>query len=200
MNMVLNIKNDMAELDELHRFVEEVGRTLGLSKKCIFEINIALEEVFSNSVAYAYEDDRDHEIKITVIPPVNGSLVLRIEDNGKSYNPIKVAEPELKYDLEKCGIGGLGLHLVKNLMDDIRWLQFLVVGLHAVLLVALFAPLKPPQGRRDTLDQLEEMAQQKQLEKMTYIALSIDPGEFCLYPAPWSPGGLQGEYDASTLI
>jgi quinol-cytochrome oxidoreductase complex cytochrome b subunit len=55
---------------------------------------------------------------------------------------------------------------------DIRWMQFLVVGLLAVLLAALFVPLRPPRGRDETLDQLEEMAKQKQLEKMTYITLS----------------------------
>jgi hypothetical protein len=69
--------------------------------------------------------------------------------------------------------GGVWIRPFGPVLADIRWLQFLVVGLLAVLLVALFAPLKPPQGRHDTLDQLEEMVQQKELEKMTYIALGM---------------------------
>lgn len=69
--------------------------------------------------------------------------------------------------------GGVWVRPFGPVLADIRWMQFLVVGLLAVFLAALFAPLKPPRGRHDTLDQLEEMARQKQLEKMTYIALGI---------------------------
>jgi hypothetical protein len=67
--------------------------------------------------------------------------------------------------------GGVWVRPFGPALADIRWLQFLVVGLLAVLLVSLFVPLKPPQGRNETLDQLEEMAHQKQLEKMTYKTL-----------------------------
>ena len=67
--------------------------------------------------------------------------------------------------------GGVWIRPFGPALADIRWLQFLVIGLLAVLLVALFAPLRPPRGRHDTLDQLEDLAQQKQIEKMTYIAL-----------------------------
>ena len=47
----------------------------------------------------------------------------------------------------------------------------MVVGLLAVLLVAMAAPFKPPKSRHDTLEQLDHMAQQKHLEKMTYLTL-----------------------------
>jgi hypothetical protein len=67
--------------------------------------------------------------------------------------------------------GGVWIRPFGPALADIRWLQFLVVGLLAVLLAALFAPLKPPRGRYDTLDQLDDVAEQKQLEKMTYVAL-----------------------------
>jgi quinol-cytochrome oxidoreductase complex cytochrome b subunit len=67
--------------------------------------------------------------------------------------------------------GGVWVRPFGPELADIRWLQFLVVGLLAVLLVSLFAPLKPPQGRNETLDQLEEMAHQKQIQKITYKTL-----------------------------
>ena len=82
---------------------------------------IVLEEVFSNIVAYAFEDRRDHFIKISVVPPVNGALVLRVEDKGRPFNPLEAAEPKLTYDIENCDIGGLGIHLVKNLMADVSY-------------------------------------------------------------------------------
>ncbi|MGD2187635.1 MAG: hypothetical protein PVI71_16000 [Desulfobacterales bacterium] len=69
--------------------------------------------------------------------------------------------------------GGVWIRPFGPASGDIRWLQFLVVGLLVVLIFALFAPLKPPRGRHDTLDQLEEIAHQKELTKVTYITLSI---------------------------
>jgi len=117
----IKLKNEMAELEKIHRFMERLGRALCLSKKILVETNLALEEVFSNIVAYAYEDRQDGLIKISVIPPVNGSIVLRIEDNGRPFNPLEAAEPEPVYDLENCAIGGLGIHLVKKLMDHVNY-------------------------------------------------------------------------------
>jgi hypothetical protein len=69
--------------------------------------------------------------------------------------------------------GGAWIRPFGPVLSDVRWLQFLVVGLLVVLMFALFAPLKPPRGRHDTLDQLEEIARQKELKKVTYITLSI---------------------------
>jgi len=121
MNRTLILKNDMAELDKLHGFVERLGRRLSLGKKCIVETNLVLEEVFSNIVAYAYDDDQKDFIRISFTFPVNGTLVLRIEDKGRPFNPLEAAEPDLIYDLENCKIGGLGIHLVKKLMDEVNY-------------------------------------------------------------------------------
>ena len=69
--------------------------------------------------------------------------------------------------------GGVWIRPFGPALSDVRWLQFLVVGLLVVLTFALFEPLKPPRGRQDTLDQLEEIAHQKELTKVTYITLGI---------------------------
>jgi Ca2+/Na+ antiporter len=69
--------------------------------------------------------------------------------------------------------GGVWIRPFGPAINDVRWLQFLVVGLLVILMFALFAPLKPPRGRHDTLDQLKEIARQKELTKVTYITLSI---------------------------
>jgi Ca2+/Na+ antiporter len=69
--------------------------------------------------------------------------------------------------------GGVWIRPFGPAWGDIRWLQYLVVGLLVVLMFAMFAPLKPPRGRHETLDQLDEIAQQKELAKVTYITLGI---------------------------
>ena len=69
--------------------------------------------------------------------------------------------------------GGVWIRPFGPTLSDIRWLQFLVVGMLVVLMFALFAPMKPPRGRRDTIDQLEEIARQKELTQVTYVTLGI---------------------------
>jgi Ca2+/Na+ antiporter len=69
--------------------------------------------------------------------------------------------------------GGVWLRPFGPSWGDIRWLQFLIAGLVVVLLFALFAPLKAPRSRHETIDQLQEIARQKELQKVTYLTLGI---------------------------
>lgn len=116
----LNLKNDLSELDRLHPFLEEIGQRIGVSKKCIFETNLTLEEVFSNIVSYGFADQADHLIKITVTL-AKDSFKIRVEDDGKPFNPLTAKEPDLPDDVDDCKPGGLGIHLIKHFMDDIRY-------------------------------------------------------------------------------
>jgi hypothetical protein len=69
--------------------------------------------------------------------------------------------------------GGVWLRPFGPIWGDIRWLQFLIAGLLVLLLFALFAPFKKPRGRQETIDQLEEIARQKEVQKVTYVTLGI---------------------------
>jgi anti-sigma regulatory factor (Ser/Thr protein kinase) len=114
------LKNDLAELDRLCQNCETVGASLGLSKKLIFEMNLALDELFTNIISYAFQDNREHIIKIDIAAE-NRELKLRIEDDGIPFDPAMAEAPDLACKIEKCKIGGLGIHLIKNLMDEIRY-------------------------------------------------------------------------------
>lgn len=117
---VLDLSSRMSELDKLNAFLEELGEKLCLPAKCLFEITVALEEVFSNIVRYAFTDDRSHTVRI-VARLHKGKLSLSVEDDGQPFNPLGVGPPQVERDLEKCNIGGLGIHLVRRLMDDVRY-------------------------------------------------------------------------------
>ena len=112
------LKSNLSELDKLCQQLEKFGQSLGLSKKCIFEINLALDELFTNIISYGFADDDEHVIKVTLTPQ-NETLCLCIEDDGMPFNPVDAKEPELECTVEDCKIGGLGIHLLRNLMDEI---------------------------------------------------------------------------------
>lgn len=114
----LVLRNSLSELDEVRRNLDEFGKSLGLSKKSTYQINLAMEEVFSNIISYAYADNREHWITIT-ISHEKDALVLRIEDDGIPFNPCEVEVPDLECPLEERQIGGLGCYLMRCCMDDI---------------------------------------------------------------------------------
>ena len=112
------LKSNLSELDTLCERLERFGQSIGLSSKCIFEANLALDELFTNIISYGFKDQKEHVIKITISHQDN-SLVLSLEDDGVPFNPTKAKAPDLECTIEECRIGGLGIHLAKNLMDEV---------------------------------------------------------------------------------
>lgn len=112
------LKSKLSELDALCQNLEKFGETRGLSQKCIFEANLALDELFTNIISYGFDDNNEHIINIS-ISLQNDELVFKIEDDGIPFNPTKVETPDLECTIEECRIGGLGIHLAKNLMDEV---------------------------------------------------------------------------------
>jgi serine/threonine-protein kinase RsbW len=58
--------NSVVELDKLCRHLERFGQKIGLSKKVILEINLLLDELFTNIICYGFDDDREHIIRMTI--------------------------------------------------------------------------------------------------------------------------------------
>ena len=112
------LKSSLSELDRLCQNLETFGQKFGFSKKLIFEINLALDELFTNIISYGFKDDEEHVIKVTLTPDKD-ELCLCIEDDGMPFNPIDFETPDVSCSVEECKIGGLGIHIMKKLMDDV---------------------------------------------------------------------------------
>jgi serine/threonine-protein kinase RsbW len=114
------LKNDLSELEALSKHLNKFGRLTGLSETCITDVNICLDELFTNIVSYGFEDDLAHTIRFAMNLD-NQVLTLSIEDEGVPFNPLEKKDPEVPADLIDVRIGGLGIHIVRKLMDDIRY-------------------------------------------------------------------------------
>ncbi|MDH3798318.1 MAG: ATP-binding protein [Desulfobacterales bacterium] len=114
------LKSDLSELESLCKHLNKFGRLTGLSEACITDVNIGLDELFTNIVSYGFADDLEHIIWFTMNLD-NQVLTLTIEDEGIPFNPLEMKEPEVPADLIDVRIGGLGIHIVRKLMDDIRY-------------------------------------------------------------------------------
>jgi anti-sigma regulatory factor (Ser/Thr protein kinase) len=113
----LVLSNSLSELDALCQSLEQFGKSLGLSRKIVFEICLAMEELVSNIISYGFADDAVHFIKVAMSHE-NGILIIRLEDDGVPFNPLKAEEPDCECPIEQRKVGNLGIHLTKKIMDD----------------------------------------------------------------------------------
>ncbi len=114
------LSNDLSELDTLREKVEKFGTLFGIPDKTIFEINLIVDELFSNIVSCGFRDNGTHWININ-ISRRDGAITIRVEDDGVPFNPKSSQKPDLECPMEERRIGGLGIHLVTELSDKISY-------------------------------------------------------------------------------
>jgi serine/threonine-protein kinase RsbW len=111
-----------ARLEQLQTFLEQAdqwAREAGLSEKKIQAVALAAEEALVNIFHYAYQEG-EGEIEMTFrIDPEN--LTLEILDGGPPFNPLSRQDPDTSLNLEDRPIGGLGIYLIKQLMDEVHY-------------------------------------------------------------------------------
>jgi len=118
--LVLNLKNDPAETERLTARLTEFGSRHALPHRIVADVNLALEEAITNIVLYAYDDADDHQIGV-LVSLTDGLLTAELIDDGRAFDPLQVAAPDVSAPLEDRPIGGLGIYLVRHLMDDIQY-------------------------------------------------------------------------------
>ena len=113
-------QNSLADLgqvtEETARFIEANG----IKGEAVYAANLAIEEMVTNILNYGYDDTMAHEIllRVEVLPQ---RLLLMIEDDGHEFNPLNAPEPDVNLPIERRTPGGLGIHLVRKLADEMRY-------------------------------------------------------------------------------
>ncbi len=107
-------------LDEIREFVSQIAREGGFAEKEIYSLQLAADEAASNIIEHSYEGIPNASLDITC--DMRGTLLtITMRDTGKSFDPSNVKQPNLKADLSERQIGGLGLYLMRKLMDEVRY-------------------------------------------------------------------------------
>jgi anti-sigma regulatory factor (Ser/Thr protein kinase) len=118
--IIFELKNNLSELDRLIDHLEEFCQRLSLPMNTVCQVELAIEEVFVNTVTYGYNDCNEHLINI-MISYDNGSLILEMEDDGIPFNPLCAKVPDIRCPIENRETGGLGIYLTKRFIDDIAY-------------------------------------------------------------------------------
>ncbi len=121
MKRSLCIASDLSELGRLHDAVAELGGVGDWPPDLVYQVDLVLEELIVNTVNYGYDDDARHEIEVTLTSDED-VFTVEIIDDGHAFNPLKDApEPDLDAGIEDRPIGGLGIHLMRVMMDDVHY-------------------------------------------------------------------------------
>ncbi len=116
----LTLHNDLDEIARLHLAVERFGIDHRVTVETIDDINIALDELVTNVIRYAHNDGARHEIGV-VLALETGRIAIEIADDGGPFNPLDRKTPDTGAALEDRPIGGLGIHFVRELMDEVTY-------------------------------------------------------------------------------
>ena len=107
-------------LDEIREFVAQVARVGGFTEKEIYSLQLAADEAASNIIEHAYMGVSNANLDIT--SDMRGdNLIITMHDTGIPFDPSSVRQPNLKADLSERQIGGLGVYLMRKLMDEVRY-------------------------------------------------------------------------------
>lgn len=116
----LKVETRHDELDRITAAVEDFGEQESWSPALIFRVNLVLEELGLNVMDYGY-DDGLHEFEI-VLTSEPDTLTIEIIDDGRPFDPLSdTPPPVLEGSIEDRPIGGLGVHLVRELMDELHY-------------------------------------------------------------------------------
>lgn len=121
----IEVKATLEGFEQAENVLEEFSRKTGCPSKSWMKFRVAFEELFINIVHYAYPDS-DGRVEIWYcLQEVRQEKALQVtvQDAGSPYNPLANEMPELDEDIRERPIGGLGIFLAKNMVDELSYFR-----------------------------------------------------------------------------
>ena len=117
----LVIAADRNNLLKVQSFIDEQLEDAGCPMLTQIAIDVAVEELFVNIASYAY--DQEIGVAVVQVEMLDDPLSVEITfiDNGKQYDPLAKPDPDITLGVKERKKGGLGIYMVKNSMDDMRY-------------------------------------------------------------------------------
>lgn len=116
----IHVAADVREIERLNKLVRQFGELHEVPSRTLYAVNLALDELVTNVILYGFDSPEGREVAIK-IATAGGELVASVTDDGRPFNPLEVKAPDLDAPLERRDLGGLGVHLVRSLMDAVSY-------------------------------------------------------------------------------
>ncbi len=119
-SITIRLPADPKEIERLNRIVRQFGDLHEVPGRTLYAVNLALDELVTNVILHGYDDTSNQvvEVRLTVR---EGIITAEVEDGGRPFNPLDAPTPDLNAALDERELGGLGIHLVKSLMDRVEY-------------------------------------------------------------------------------
>ena len=114
------LKNRVAEIARLGERLGEFAAVHQLAPSVLYDLNVALEEAVTNIISHGYADHREHEILVR-IRVESGEVIAEVKDDAEAFNPLTTPDADVTTPLDERTVGGLGIHLMRKLMDRIEY-------------------------------------------------------------------------------
>lgn len=114
--LTLTVANDLGEMPRVAAALAAFGASHALPRRIVNRFTLALEEVLTNVISYAFPQGGRHEIDVAIAWR-DGSLQATVSDDGTAFDPLSRPVPDLHLPVEDRRIGGLGIHLLRRLTD-----------------------------------------------------------------------------------
>ena len=117
----LIVPNRLEEIRTIEAALRGFCEESELSPETLFQIQLSLEEIFTNVVSYAHDDNQKHDVEI-VLSNDGTTVKVEIIDDGIPFDPLKDApELDVNSSLEDRGVGGAGIRLVRQMMSELQY-------------------------------------------------------------------------------
>lgn len=120
-NNELIVKSRTENLSGIRDFISAAAKNTGINQQDVDNIMLAVDEACTNIIKHAYRCKPEGEIKIN-LELTDGRFTVIIQDNGISFEPDLIPEPDLQKYYRQKRVGGLGMYLMKSLMDDVKYI------------------------------------------------------------------------------
>ena len=111
---------EFESLDEIREFVGQAASEAGFDSRSIYAVQLATDEACSNIIEHAYGDENNGKIECTCNLSET-ELVIILRDHGKPFDIESVADPDLTQDLDQRRVGGLGVYLMRKMVDEVKF-------------------------------------------------------------------------------
>jgi serine/threonine-protein kinase RsbW len=129
-------------MDRLREALDRIGAERSIDPKALVQLHVALDEMASNVIKYAWPEGGVHDINVSFTVGA-GEVKIEIVDGGRDFNPLHTPPPERPRPGQRPRPGGVGVHLVKQLMDKIEFAR--AAGRNHLTLIKRCAVGLPPQ-------------------------------------------------------
>ena len=116
----LVVKSTTDNLSSIREFTKSAAEKCGFSEEIIGKIILAVDEACTNIIKHAYKFSPDGDILIKVLFE-DSKFTISITDEGTHFDPAKIPEPNVKDYYNQRRVGGLGMYLMKKMMDEVKY-------------------------------------------------------------------------------